>query len=234
MTWVNLVDGLPADADEVMLDFYHVAQGNVLPRGGASFSPTASVYDLGSTAYRWDQLYVNEIASSVTFSGPATFNGTVSFTGEVTFSSLMSGSRNFLIACNIQADGVAGGSCGSSYAYTATALSTLTVNYITGATLSANVLTLPAGTYLCNFSFVNDAAKCILWDTAASTTAVIGDVFNQSSKALFQEFTLATTSALVVKATVAGTIVGATSTAMGHPTSFGESEMYGFVAVYKI
>lgn len=235
MTWVNLVDGLPADADEMMENFYHVAQGDLLPRAGSvAFTPTSSVYDLGSTAYRWDQMYVNEIASTVTFSSQATFNGVSTFTGDVTFSSLISGSRNMLIACNIQADGVAGGSCGSVYAYTATALSTLTVNYITGATLSSNTLTLPAGSYICNFSFNNDAAKCILWNSTASTTAVLGDVLQQTSKALFQSFTLETTSSLVVKAAVAGPIVGATSTAMGHPTSFGESEMYGFVAVYKV
>lgn len=233
MTWVTLVDGTTADADELMSNLYHVGMDDLLPRGGSAFNATSSTYDIGSSAYRWNRAYINEIASTITFSSPVTFNSPSTFS-NAQFSGVVTGSRNLLIAVNQQADGVGGGSCGSSYGYTLTSiLSTLTVNYITGATLSSSTLTLPSGSYICSFSFYSLAAKCILWNNTASTTAAIGDVRQLSTKALFQEFTLATQSALIMKATKQGA-GGATTTAMGYPTSFGEPEMYGYLVVYKI
>lgn len=234
MTWVRLVDGVAADADELMSNFYHVADGDLLPRS-TSFVPTSSAYDLGSSAYRWQQIHANEVASSITFSSDVVFNAASVFSGEAVFSSVMTGSRSFLIAANIQADGVSGGSCGASYAYTTAAvMTTLTVNYIAGATLSSSVLTLPAGSYVCHFSYTTRmVARFILWNNTASTTAVIGDVAQQTSKALFHEFTLATSSALVLKATSSSPSAN-TSTTLGAPCSFGEPEMYGFMAVYRV
>jgi hypothetical protein len=55
---------------EMNYNFYHVAQGSVLPRGGTSLVPTDSVYDIGSSTYPWDSVYVNSVhCSSTSYTG---------------------------------------------------------------------------------------------------------------------------------------------------------------------
>jgi hypothetical protein len=57
-----------ADASEVMGNFYHIFDGDRLPRGGDNFEPTTGVYDIGSSTYKWNQLHcvnlnINSISS---------------------------------------------------------------------------------------------------------------------------------------------------------------------------
>jgi len=42
-------------------NFKDVAQGNYIPRGGVSLTATDSVYDLGSTAYKWLDVHTQNI-----------------------------------------------------------------------------------------------------------------------------------------------------------------------------
>jgi hypothetical protein len=50
-----------ADASEVMGNFYHIFDGDRLPRGGDNFEPTTGVYDIGSSTYRWNQLFCENL-----------------------------------------------------------------------------------------------------------------------------------------------------------------------------
>jgi len=56
-----LVNSTLALDQEMNYNFYHVAQGSVLPRGGTSLVPTDSVYNVGSSTYPWDSVYVNSV-----------------------------------------------------------------------------------------------------------------------------------------------------------------------------
>lgn len=51
------------DADEINSNFYHSYQGDLLPRGGTSLTPTTGVYNLGSDIYRWRDIYCNTIST---------------------------------------------------------------------------------------------------------------------------------------------------------------------------
>lgn len=58
-----------AYADEVMDNFYHIFDGDRLPRSGDALAPTNNVYDIGSSTYKWNQLHcgnidVNSISSA--------------------------------------------------------------------------------------------------------------------------------------------------------------------------
>lgn len=53
--------GDTASATEVMNNFYHIFQGDRLPRGGANLEPTTGVYDIGSSAYRWNNVFCESI-----------------------------------------------------------------------------------------------------------------------------------------------------------------------------
>jgi len=61
MPFTVFTSSTTAYANEVMDNFYHVAQGDRLPMGGALLEPTASVFNLGSAAYKWDEVYCTEI-----------------------------------------------------------------------------------------------------------------------------------------------------------------------------
>jgi hypothetical protein len=50
-----------AYANQVNDNFYHFADGNLIPRGGVSLTATDSVYDLGSSTYRWKTTYINSV-----------------------------------------------------------------------------------------------------------------------------------------------------------------------------
>lgn len=49
--------GETGSALDVMNNFYHIFDGDRLPRGGASMNPTNGVYDIGSSTYKWNQLH---------------------------------------------------------------------------------------------------------------------------------------------------------------------------------
>lgn len=55
------VNSTTADASDVNDVFYHIAQGTRLPMGGNDLDYTTGVYDLGSSTYRWNDLYCEDI-----------------------------------------------------------------------------------------------------------------------------------------------------------------------------
>lgn len=61
MSFTIFTAGTKINPDEVTDNFYHIGQGNFLPRGGASLEPTTSVYDLGSSVYKFDTVHVETI-----------------------------------------------------------------------------------------------------------------------------------------------------------------------------
>ena len=73
MAFTTFVSGTAADADEVTANFYHIAQGDRLPRGGTSLDPTDSVYNIGATATTWANLYADTVnCTSVEITGSIT------------------------------------------------------------------------------------------------------------------------------------------------------------------
>ena len=73
MAFTTFVSGTAADADEVMANFYHIAQGDRLPRGGTSLDPTNSVYNIGATATTWAGLHcVNFDCTNIEITGSIT------------------------------------------------------------------------------------------------------------------------------------------------------------------
>lgn len=46
-----------ANATEINANFYHVAQGDRLPRSGGSLTAADSTYNVGSSSYIWDEIY---------------------------------------------------------------------------------------------------------------------------------------------------------------------------------
>lgn len=67
-----------SDADAVNANFYHIAQGTRLPRGGTSLDPTTGIYDVGSGTYKWNSFFVNSLSC-------ANLNITGSFTSNQGF-----------------------------------------------------------------------------------------------------------------------------------------------------
>jgi hypothetical protein len=243
MTWVTLVDGITADADELMSDFYHVAQGDLLPRGGTTFTPTTGVYDLGSSAYRWNRMYVNEIASTCTVSGQTLINvGPVIFNVPPVFSGAAFVRLNKMVVEHHMPSGNTPVPISGNYNYaTATALNTVTVNQITGATLSSYQITLPSGSYLCSFQVPLTAvlgymSRAILFNVTASTTAAAGSIIgcqvSAYSTCLFESFTLLTTSALEIRC--ASSYPATTVALSSMDVSYGEPEIFSRVFIYGL
>lgn len=77
--------------------------------------------------------------------------GNVSVTGTLTAAGVLSAAYPMLIAQDQKAAGTDGGDCVFA-AWRTRDLNTLTVNTITGAALSSNQITLPAGTYSIEWS----------------------------------------------------------------------------------
>lgn len=244
MTWVTLVDGVTADADELMTDFYHVAQGDLLPRVSGSFVATSGAYDLGSSAYRWNKLYVNEIATTCTVSGAMVFNGGVSFSSAPVFGSGILATLKKVVCENTLPSGTLPGRLRGSFLYTTTSINTVTVNQITGATLSSDLLTLPAGSYACTFyvpmCFTSGYAnRAILFNTTASVTVGLGSIvgpYNSSSHSVcyFDQFTLNTTSALAVQVSTSDSTTVTSGYVGSVVASFGDNEVGLRLFVYQL
>jgi hypothetical protein len=61
MAFIQLIKNTTISASDVNSNFYHVAQGNLLPMGSINLTNTNSVYDLGSISYKYSELHVNNI-----------------------------------------------------------------------------------------------------------------------------------------------------------------------------
>lgn len=199
MGWTTFANGTVADADQVINNFYHVRQGSLMPLGGASMDPTNSVYNLGSSSVRWAKLYVNSISAA----------------GAFTFI----GAPQTLIVQEIQPTATAGQTLNTSGAWYRRTINTVTANTMSGATLTADTVTLMPGTYNIDAQavFIVDAGSynlaMRLYDTlgavtlvtdhvtktlagAGTTTAVYEDTFKMS---LRHQFTTAGTATVQIQ-----------------------------------
>lgn len=61
MPFTVFVESTTAYANEVMDNFYTIAQGDRLPRGGANLDPTTGAYNIGSASYYWDEVYCKTV-----------------------------------------------------------------------------------------------------------------------------------------------------------------------------
>lgn len=61
MSFYIFTSGTTAYANEVMDNFYHVADGDRLPLGGQSLTSTDSAYDIGSSSTTWSNAFINTI-----------------------------------------------------------------------------------------------------------------------------------------------------------------------------
>jgi hypothetical protein len=77
MAFHVLINSTTADASDVNENFYHIRQGSVLPVGGSSLSYTNSVYDLGSSSYKWKDFYANNIYTDDIYVSGAGNNGSL-------------------------------------------------------------------------------------------------------------------------------------------------------------
>ena len=200
-------------ASQTVANFEHVRAGHILPKGGAALGETTGVYDLGSTTYKWDKLYADSFAASVTVSAPVTFTGRATFNTSTTFANGSFPQR--ISVAYYEAIGVVpANQTGSAFILD---FNTVSSNTINGASLTTNQVTLPSGTYV---SFVRapygmtgdlgsfDAVIHIFDATASLTIAQLssksdrGPVLYGTNMAYFS---LATASALEVRMEAAGT-----------------------------
>ena len=61
MAFTIVYKGQTISATDFNDNFYHIAQGNLLPRGGNSLEATTGVYDLGSISYNWNNVHVQNV-----------------------------------------------------------------------------------------------------------------------------------------------------------------------------
>lgn len=73
MTFRIIQHSTTCDASDVMDNFYHIAQGSVTPNVRPDLDPTDSTYDLGSSSYKWDNLYVSSIGNATIDSNGTTW-----------------------------------------------------------------------------------------------------------------------------------------------------------------
>lgn len=61
MAYIIFEKGHTISADDFNNNYYHAAQEDMLPLGGASLETTDSVYDLGSASYKWDNVHIQNL-----------------------------------------------------------------------------------------------------------------------------------------------------------------------------
>lgn len=88
MTFRIFRNSTTADASDSNDNFYHVAQGSVLPMQGTSLGNTTGAVDLGSSTYNWETGYFNSIPSLLLESNGITFDHLATNTLENTTTSI--------------------------------------------------------------------------------------------------------------------------------------------------
>ena len=68
MTFRIFKNSTTADASDTNDNYYHIGQGSRLPMGGSSLNNTNGVYDLGSSSYRWGDIYASTISTESLYS----------------------------------------------------------------------------------------------------------------------------------------------------------------------
>lgn len=136
-----------------------------------------------------------------------------------------------------KASGTAGGTVTAS-AWTTRVLNTSVTNEITSATLVANQITLPAGTYFIDAEsifFGTTGSKLRLRNITDSSTSRVGvssQANNSTSAALKGRFTLGGTKVLELQYFVTNN--PASGAALGLATTSAELEIYSTVMIWKV
>ena len=61
MPYILLEKGHTISADDFNNNYYHVGQGHLTPKSGTLLEETTGLYDLGSNAYRWNDVHIQNI-----------------------------------------------------------------------------------------------------------------------------------------------------------------------------
>lgn len=121
-----------------------------------------------------------------------------------------------------------------SGAYNTRDLNTVRVNTISGASLSSNSISLPAGTYrLRAFSPIGSLPtgnRCRILNITTGLVIAIGDSSVAAGSRLTTEFTIASTTAIRLEQRV----VTGRSQGLGYPCSFGDAEVYSEISIEKV
>lgn len=194
-------------ASQTVANIQHVRLGHILPKGGAALAETNGTYDLGSSSYVWNKAYIDSVASTLTVSAPATFTGQAIFATMSTFANGVFPQR-VSIEYTLPVDTLVAYVTGTAFILE---WNTVTANYITGATLTTNQLTLPSGTYVAHMRTPGFAvatapplvAALYLFDVTSSLTVADICSMNHQTDVVYGNniayFSLATQSALEVR-----------------------------------
>lgn len=139
-----------------------------------------------------------------------------------------------------QASGTSGGTA-TSGSFVKRTLNTTVVNNITGCSIAASVITLPAGSYVINaISPVYTVGQCQskLRNTSDSTNAIMGingdantTYFASSTAPLMGYITIAATKTFELQTRVATTRA---TNGLGVANSFGDGEIYASIQIQKV
>lgn len=135
------------------------------------------------------------------------------------------------------------GTTGGSFtagAWQTRTLNTIPTNEITGASLTTNQVTLPAGTYFAMFSAQGaliDRHQARLRDVTSGTTLILGESTNASSSSNgvspsggFGRFTLGVDSLVELQHRCGTT----NANGFGLSNNFGDGELYADLAIWKV
>ena len=206
MAFTILTNGTTISASVLNDNFYHIGQGDLLPRGGVSLTAETGQHDLGSSGNKWRSIYINELHTTCTVSGPMTFAGPVDTqsTTAFQFPNGFEGYFPYFMAWEIYGTGT-NAPVGTFGAYAARVLNT-SASFNLAATLSSNQITLPAGTYEVDgwaSGGLHAAFRARLYNVTDSTigangTSAIatdgGSGTHQSWSIMFGQFTILTST----------------------------------------
>lgn len=148
MSFTVLSNGQLTDAIQVNNNFYHIRQGSLLPMGAATMASTTGVYDLGSISYQWNNLYAKAIPAGHTFTVSGELH--IGSGGSITYGPT---SYPIMVLEERYTADTASATLITSSSWFYKVINTITVNNISGATMSASQVTLPPGSYKSYFSF---------------------------------------------------------------------------------
>jgi hypothetical protein len=147
------------------------------------------------------------------------------------------GSVSYMHVTEERASGVGGASITAAAGYVTRVLNTTRANTIAGASLSANVVSLPPGTYLLRGKgTITDAAaanhKIRLYNVTASSVIGLGSSEIQTnyptSSWVFAAVVLSVTTSIRLEHRVSA------NASQGAPTSLGDNEVYTELTIEKI
>ena len=142
-----------------------------------------------------------------------------------------------------QASGTAGGTA-TSGSFVKRTLNTTVVNNITGCSIAASVITLPAGSYLINAtspSWIVDNCQSRLRNTSDSTTAIVGMsteansvYYGGSTCPLMGYVTIAATKTFELQMRIQTQVSPSSTYTLGKPNTFGDGEVYASIQIQKV